>query len=45
MLSPLNEKRLKTYEYKKFMRDGSVKTITAVVRNKKEKKKTGMGDG
>lgn len=44
-----------TYEYKRYMRDGSVKTITALVRQKKKPKeskkngittgKTGMGDG
>lgn len=35
----LNEdKRVRTYEYKKFMRDGSVKTITAVVRDKRMKR-------
>ena len=28
-----------TYEYKRFMRDGSVETKTGVVRSKKAKKK------
>jgi hypothetical protein len=27
-----------SYEYKRFMRDGSVKLITAVIRSKQEKK-------
>ncbi|UFK09540.1 hypothetical protein [Xanthomonas phage DES1] len=30
---------MQTYEYKRYMRDGSVKTITAVVRSKKPAKK------
>lgn len=33
----MNDK-VKTYEYKKFMRDGSVKTVTAVVRTRSKKK-------
>lgn len=28
-----------TYTYKRYMRDGSVRTITAVVRSKRKKKK------
>jgi len=29
-----------SYEYKRFMRDGSVKTVTAVVRSRSENKKS-----
>lgn len=29
----------KTYTYKRYMRDGSVKEITAVVRSRKKRKK------
>lgn len=31
---------MKTYEYKKFMRDGTTRTITAVVRSRSENKKS-----
>lgn len=30
---------MKTYEYKKYMRDGTVRTITGVVRSRSENKK------
>ena len=29
----------KSYEYKRYMRDGSVRVVTAVVRDKRAKKK------
>lgn len=34
----MNNDKVKTYEYKKFMRNGGVKTITAVVRSRSKKK-------
>lgn len=33
-----NQQKQRTYRYKRFMRDGSVKEITAVVRSRRKQK-------
>lgn len=37
-MSNKTNKQPKSYEYKRYMRDGSVKNVTAVVRSKNPKK-------